>query len=188
MAPHALTDLNDTSGYYPSTVDRIWPQTPACQKSSKAPLIKPALKAEIPFGNLAFGSEPPKNTWNLTSDEISEVEKNVRYFLSMRKDLTWRTVSELLTRLEPTAQRHQSNNIPPRERVKIKIENHSGSCLRRTAILHSFWAGSVPIFRLPECDHTCRALELCRQQTRHGRSDRREKRCHSSVNLARRWH
>ena len=86
MAPHALTDLNDTSGYYPSTVNKIWPQTPACQKIWRAPLTKPAQKAKIPFGNLAFGSEPPKHTWNLTSDEISEIEKNVRYFLGMRKD------------------------------------------------------------------------------------------------------
>ena len=87
MAPHALTDLNDTSGYYPSTVNKIWPQTPAYHKNLKAPPTKPAsLRAKIPFGNLAFGSEPPKNTWNLTSDEISEIEEIVRYFLSMCKD------------------------------------------------------------------------------------------------------
>ncbi|KAL9064938.1 MAG: hypothetical protein Q9161_008570 [Pseudevernia consocians] len=83
MAPHALTDLHDTSGYYPSTVHKPWSQKPAHPKSLKAPPIDSPLSASIPFGNLGYGSESPRNVWNLSSDEISEVEKSVRNFLSL---------------------------------------------------------------------------------------------------------
>lgn len=83
MAPHALTDLNDTSGYYPSPAHKSWSQTPTHRKS--IPPTEPVLHAKTPFGNLGFGSESPKNVWTLSSDEISEVEKNVRSFLSMGK-------------------------------------------------------------------------------------------------------
>ena len=83
MAPHALTDLCDTSGYYPSTENETWSQTLNYHKSPKATLNKPALSAKTPFGDLGFGSESPKNVWNLSSDEIDEIEKNVRYFISM---------------------------------------------------------------------------------------------------------
>lgn len=85
MAPHALTDLHDTSGYYPSTAHKAWSQTPVYHKSLKAPLIDLAAHVKIPLGNLGFGNESPNNQWNLSSDDISEVEKNVRHFLSMRK-------------------------------------------------------------------------------------------------------
>lgn len=84
MAPHALTDLHDTSGYYPSTAHKGCFQTLAHCKSLKTTLLEPVLNAEAPLGNLGFGSESEKNVWNLSSDEISEVEKNVRHFLSMR--------------------------------------------------------------------------------------------------------
>ena len=77
MAPHALTDLQDTSGYYPSA-------SPYHQ-SLKTEFTEPALGTKTPFSNLGFGSESPKCVWNLSSDEISEIEKNVRYFLSTRK-------------------------------------------------------------------------------------------------------
>lgn len=87
MAPHALTDLHDVSGYFPSTAHKAWSQPPAYPKNPKAPLIEPVLNAKIALGNLGFGSESPKNVWNLSSDEISEIEKNVRYFLSMCKIL-----------------------------------------------------------------------------------------------------
>ncbi len=85
MAPHALYDLNDISGYYPSTAHKIWAQPLACRKSSKAFLPELEQSTKIPIGNLGFGSESPKNVWNLSSDEISEIEKNVRDFLSMRE-------------------------------------------------------------------------------------------------------
>ena len=86
MAPHALTDLNDTSGYYPLTANSIWSETPAYHKSLKTPPTdKPALSAKIPFGNLGFGNDVPRNVWILSSDEISEIEKNVRHFLGRYK-------------------------------------------------------------------------------------------------------
>lgn len=86
MAPHALTDPHDTSGYYPATANKIWSPSLADQKSVKAlppHKNKPTLSAKIPFGNLGFGRESPRNVWHLSSDEISEIEKNVRHFLSM---------------------------------------------------------------------------------------------------------
>ncbi|CAF9928420.1 MAG: hypothetical protein ALECFALPRED_004054 [Alectoria fallacina] len=88
MAPHALTDLHDVSGYFPSTAHKAWSQPPAYPKNPKAPLIEPVLNAKIALGNLGFGSESPKNVWNLSSDEISEIEKNVRYFLSLNLPLS----------------------------------------------------------------------------------------------------
>lgn len=91
MAPHALNDLNDTSGYYPSTAHKAYVQIPAYH--SKNPLPEPTPNAKIPFGNLGFGSETPKNVWNLSADEIDEIEKNVRYFLSMRLFLSFTEIS-----------------------------------------------------------------------------------------------
>lgn len=85
MAPHALTDLNDPSGYYPSASHQTWSQTPAYRKGTKVVLKEPIPSAKLPFGNLGFGSESPKNVWNLSSNEIVEVEKNVRHFLSMHE-------------------------------------------------------------------------------------------------------
>ena len=85
MAPHALTDLNDPSGYYPSTANKVFSWTLPFKKDLKPPITKPALSAKIPSGGLGFGSQSARNVWNLSSDEIDEIEKNVRYFLSMRK-------------------------------------------------------------------------------------------------------
>lgn len=82
MAPHSLTELNDTSAYYPSTAHDAWSQTPAYHKSLTA-----ALNAKIACGNYGFGRKSPKNVWNLSSGEVSEVEKSVRNFLSMRATL-----------------------------------------------------------------------------------------------------
>ena len=84
MAPHSLTDLNDISGYYPSIANKASSKTAAHCKISKTPLPKPALSTKIPFANLGFGNELPKNVWTLSSDEIDVIEKNVRYFTSMR--------------------------------------------------------------------------------------------------------
>ena len=145
MAPHALTDLSDTSGYYPSTPNKAWSQTLAYHKSLKLPPSKPALSAKTPFGNFGFGSESPKNVWSLSSDEVDAIEKNVRDFISILRQSPSRTESERPSRLEFTAQCNQSNNIPPDVRAKIKVESHIGKCLRRTAILHSFWIGSLSI-------------------------------------------
>ena len=87
MAPHALIDLHDTSGYYPLTTHQVLPPSSAHCKSLKTSLVEPILHAKdlAPLGNLGFGSESPKNVWTLSADEISEVEKNVRSFLSMTK-------------------------------------------------------------------------------------------------------
>ena len=80
MAPHALTDLNDTSGYYPSKSHKVCSRPIRCHNNG---LAEPRANAKIPLDKLGFGSESPKNVWNLSSDEIAEIEKNVRYFLSM---------------------------------------------------------------------------------------------------------
>lgn len=85
MAPHALTDLHDISGYYPSTIHQALSFASTHHKSLKTSLTAPILHAKTPVANLGFGSELPKNVWTLSSDEISEVEKNVRSFLSMSK-------------------------------------------------------------------------------------------------------
>lgn len=145
MAPHALTDLSDTSGYYPSTPNKAWSQPLAYQNSLKTPPNKPALSAKTPFGNLGFGSESPKNVWNLSSDEVDTIEKNVRDFISILRPSPSRTKSERLTRLGFTAQFNQSNNFPPDLRAEIKVTSHIGKCLRRTAILYYFWIGSLPL-------------------------------------------
>lgn len=105
MAPHALNDPHDTSGYYPSIAHRSGHQTPAYPKSLEATLTEPVLNAKIPFGNLGFGSDSPKNVWNLSADEISEVEKSVRHFLSLDLPLsainqtTFPLTSELTSKL-----------------------------------------------------------------------------------------
>ena len=93
MAPHALTDPNDVSGYYPSTANKASSKTAIHHNNLKTPFPKPALSTKIPFANLGFGNELPKNVWSLSSDEIDEIEKNVRYFLSMRNTNSWRTMS-----------------------------------------------------------------------------------------------
>lgn len=84
MAPHAITDTSDISGYYPSTANKASSRTATHSNNSKTPLHKPALSTKIPFANLGFGNELPKNVWNLSADEIDVIEKNVRYFISMR--------------------------------------------------------------------------------------------------------
>ena len=83
MAPHALIDLNDTSGYYPSTTHKAWSHSLGYHNHSKLPFTEPKASTKIPFANLGFGSRSPPNVWNLSSDEIGEIEKNVRDFLSM---------------------------------------------------------------------------------------------------------
>ena len=112
MAPHALFDLHDTSGYYPSTAHSCQTvHTPASYKSLKAPAPELALNPQTPLAYLGFGSESPGNVWNLSSDEISEVEKNVRHFLGMRTTLSHSNVRRLnsdqacICRSAPSAKR-----------------------------------------------------------------------------------
>lgn len=95
MAPHALTDPNDISGYYPSTANKASSKTTIYPNNSKTPFPKPALSTKIPLANLGFGNELPKNVWSLSSDEIDEIEKNVRYFLSMRNTSSCHTRSKI---------------------------------------------------------------------------------------------
>ena len=84
MAPHALTDPNDISGYYPSNANKASSKTANHHNNAKTPLPKASPSTKIPFANLGFGNELPKNVWSLSSDEIDEIEKNVRYFISMQ--------------------------------------------------------------------------------------------------------
>ena len=83
MAPHALTDLHDISGYYPSPIHQALSPTSTHHKSLKPSLPEPGPHAKTLLAIRGFGSESPKNVWTLSSNEISEVEKNVRTFLSM---------------------------------------------------------------------------------------------------------
>lgn len=85
MAPHALPDLLDVSGYYPSPVHQALSPTSTNHKSLKPSLPGPVPHAKTLLGVRGFGNESPRNVWTLSSDEISEVEKNVRSFLSMSK-------------------------------------------------------------------------------------------------------
>ena len=85
MAPHALTDLNDPSGYYPATAHKVWSQNLGRHRSIKPTTTEPVPDLKIPFGNLGFGRKSPKNVWNLSSDEIAEIEKNARDFIGTRK-------------------------------------------------------------------------------------------------------
>ena len=88
MAPHALTDLNDTSGYYPLTGNKSWSQTITYNRYSQNHLANAVPSAKPPFSHLGFGSKSPKNVWNLSSDEVDEIEKNVRCFTSMHQAFT----------------------------------------------------------------------------------------------------
>ena len=183
MAPHALTDLNDVSGYYPSTANKASFKTETDHKNSKTPLPKPALSTKIPFANPGFGNELPKNVWRLSADEIDEIEKNVRYFISMRNTSSWHTRSNFLIRLGVAAQRNQRNDLSPDKRIKIKAARDTGVRLWRRAILHSLRTGPLSVFGLPECYYPRRSLESRRQQARHGRSNRGKQRGHPSVQL-----
>lgn len=94
MAPHALTDLHDISGYYPSTIHQSLSPASAHPKSPKPSLPERVPHAKPPLGSRGFGSESPKNVWTLSADEVSEVEKNVRSFLSMSNTSSLAYVSE----------------------------------------------------------------------------------------------
>ena len=147
MAPHALTDLSDPSGYYPSIAHKVWSQNVGRTRSIKSTPIEPVPISRIPFANLGFGTSSPKNTWNLSSDEIAEIEKNVRHFIGTRESrLAASSIIVTLIRPRFTAQRHQSNNIPSDRRPGIKAESHIGKCVWRRAILHPFRLGSISIF------------------------------------------
>ena len=106
MAPHALTDLNDPSGYYPSTVHKVWSQSLGHHRSIRTTPVEPVPISNIPFGNLGFGKKSPKNIWNLSSDEIAEIEKNVRNFIGTRENCSTAYIIVTLTRPQFTAQRH----------------------------------------------------------------------------------
>ena len=106
MAPHALTDLNDPSGYYPSTAHKAWSQSLSHQRSFETTPIEPVPISKIPFDNLGFGRKSPKNIWNLSSDEIAEIEKNVRNFIGTRESCSTTYILVTLTRPQLTAQRY----------------------------------------------------------------------------------
>lgn len=82
MAPHALTDYHDTSGYSPATVhfDSLLLDS---KSHARVEIITPETEATIL--NSASNSSKTGNLqspyfWHLSSNEIREIESSVEYF------------------------------------------------------------------------------------------------------------
>ena len=85
MAPHALIDLHDVSGYSPSQcfIEKLVVPPSSYRKSKPYSIGSPALSSrKTPTGSAIRTSEAPNEAylWRLSIEEISEIEDSVRYF------------------------------------------------------------------------------------------------------------
>ncbi|KAL9136557.1 MAG: hypothetical protein Q9175_002233 [Cornicularia normoerica] len=78
MAPHALIDFHDSSGYYPSISSNAFLRATAVQECSKAS-ITDLEKNPSSKKLLAFSRQGPC-VWHLSTEENEDVEESMRYF------------------------------------------------------------------------------------------------------------
>ena len=81
MAPHALIDLHDSSGYYPSPDSSPFVQSIAARKCSQSSVTEDAdLGRDTSVKRvLQFDRQGP-HVWHLSPDEAEDVERSMRHF------------------------------------------------------------------------------------------------------------
>ena len=85
MAPHALIDLHDATGYTPSDYHMETLLVPAKRnsKSKAQPPVVSTLSSDLHFDISVDGKSctpQARYFWRLSSEEISEIESSVRHF------------------------------------------------------------------------------------------------------------
>ena len=85
MAPHALIDLHDPSGYYPSTDSNPFVQSITARKCSQAPVAHDAhLGKNTSVKRVLKLDRQGPHVWHLSSDEAEDVENSMRHFSGMQ--------------------------------------------------------------------------------------------------------
>ena len=109
MAPHALIDFHDSSGYYPSISSNAFLRATAVQECSKAS-ITDLEKNPSSKKLLAFSRHGPC-VWHLSTEENEDVEESMRYFSGMRLLLPAQCTNRTSIRSRLAAQRNQPENF-----------------------------------------------------------------------------
>ena len=94
MAPHALIDLHDVSGYNPSQrfLEELMVPPSSYRKSKPYLTGVSALSSKAsPKATVIGTSEAPNESsfWRLSLEEISEIEDSIRYFQRTCEGCWW---------------------------------------------------------------------------------------------------
>lgn len=84
MAPHALIDSHDSSGYYPSIKSIAWLKSAAAHQCLRPSITDAAnLEKDVSLKRLQTLTRQAPYVWHLSPEEIENVEESVRSFSGM---------------------------------------------------------------------------------------------------------